>query len=70
VKGLYHRALAGQLEHFSGISDPYEVPVHPDVYVNSGKQTPQESLGAILRKLEERGWLSATGVAAEPSIAL
>lgn len=69
VKGLYHRALAGQLDHFTGISDPYEMPVDPDVYVNSGKQTPEESLGIILRKLEELGWLSPTAIAAEPSVA-
>lgn len=69
VKGLYHRALAGQLDHFTGISDPYEMPVDPDVYVNSGKQTPEESLGIILRKLEELGWVSTTAMATEPSAA-
>jgi adenylyl-sulfate kinase len=59
VKGLYRRALAGQLEHFSGISDPYEPPLHPDIYVNSGNQRPDESLAVILRKLEELNWLAA-----------
>jgi adenylyl-sulfate kinase len=59
VKGLYHRALAGQLDHFSGISDPYEAPIHPEVYVNSGNQTPDESLAVITRKLDELGWLNA-----------
>ncbi len=60
VKGLYRRALAGQIEHFSGISDPYEPPLHPDVYVNSGNQTPEESLAVILRRLEELGWINAS----------
>lgn len=59
AKGLYKRALAGQIEHFSGISDPYEPPLHPDVYVNSGNQTPEESLAIILHKLEELGWIAA-----------
>ncbi len=68
VKGLYHRALAGQIKHFSGISDPYEAPAHPDVYVNSGKQTPEESLGIITRKLQELGWLSTVSLSAEPCI--
>lgn len=62
VKGLYHRALAGQIEHFSGISDPYEAPLHPGVYVNSGNQTPEESLATILRKLEELGWVCTPSV--------
>lgn len=62
VKGLYKRALAGQIEHFSGISDPYEAPVDPDVYVNSGTQTPEESLALIVGKLEKLGWMSASSL--------
>jgi adenylyl-sulfate kinase len=69
VKGLYHRALAGQIEHFSGISDPYEPPARPDVYVNSGNQTPDESLGVILAKLEELGWLARVAVQPKSSVA-
>jgi adenylyl-sulfate kinase len=69
VKGLYHRALAGQIEHFSGISDPYEAPVRPDVYVNSGNQTPDESLGVIIAKLEELGWLATPNVQPKSSVA-
>jgi adenylyl-sulfate kinase len=69
VKGLYHRALAGQIEHFSGISDPYEAPVRPDVYVNSEGQTPDESLGVIISKLEELGWLATSGVQSKSSVA-
>lgn len=62
AKGLYKRALAGQIEHFSGISDPYEPPLNPDVYVNSGNQTPEESLAIILHKLEELGWIPAANL--------
>ena len=62
VKGLYRRALEGQIEHFSGISDPYEAPLHPDVYVNSGTQTPEASLAIIVRKLEALGWITASSV--------
>ena len=57
VKGLYKRALAGEIAHFSGISDPYEAPISPDVYVNSDFETPEESLSRIISKLEELGWL-------------
>ena len=67
VKGLYKRALAGQIEHFSGISDPYEAPLDPDVYVNSGTQTPEESLALIMRKLEELGWINASSLQ-QPSL--
>lgn len=67
VKGLYKRALAGQIEHFSGISDPYEAPVEPDVYVNSGSQTPEESLAVIVHKLEKLGWIHA-GSLQRPSL--
>lgn len=69
VKGLYHRALAGQIEHFSGISDPYEAPSHPDVYVNSGKQTAEESLKVIVRKIEDLGWLSTPVIEEKVAVA-
>lgn len=59
VKGLYHRALAGELEHFSGISDPYEPPLAPDAYVNSGTQSRNESLSVILAGLAHLGWIPA-----------
>jgi adenylyl-sulfate kinase len=55
VKGLYHRALAGELDHFTGISDPYEPPLAPEAYVNSGTQSEAESFTVLLAKLAERG---------------
>jgi adenylyl-sulfate kinase len=60
VKGLYHRALAGELDHFSGISDPYEPPLAPDAYVNSGAQSEAESLSVILARLVHLGWISTS----------
>ena len=59
VKGLYHRALAGELEHFTGISDPYEPPLAPETRVNSGTQSQEQSLAVILAGLAERGWVPA-----------
>jgi adenylylsulfate kinase len=56
-KGLYKRALAGEIPNFSGISDPYEAPVAPDVYVNSALQSEAQCLSAIFNKLEELQWL-------------
>jgi len=55
VKGLYKRALAGEIPHFTGISDPYEAPAAPEVTIDSSKDTLEYSLASILRLLEARG---------------
>jgi adenylyl-sulfate kinase len=57
VKGLYHRAISGELPYFTGVSDPYEPPLAPDAYVNSGSQSLEESLSVILARIEDRCWL-------------
>jgi adenylyl-sulfate kinase len=48
VKGLYAKALAGEVQHFTGISDPYEEPLSPDITVDSSVETVEESTTAIL----------------------
>jgi adenylyl-sulfate kinase len=53
VKGLYKKALAGEIKNFTGVSDPYEPPLNPEVVYHSDKETVQESAQKILRKLEE-----------------
>ena len=55
VKGLYKQAMAGEIENFTGISDPFEPPVDPDVHVRTDLQTPEESTQAILHYLEGQG---------------
>jgi adenylyl-sulfate kinase len=57
VKGLYARALRGEIPHFTGISDPYEAPEHPDVVVDSESETAQESVGKILAELVRLGYI-------------
>lgn len=57
VKGLYKKALAGELDHFTGVSDPYEAPEHPDVVVDSEKETIEESVAKVLGELSKRGFL-------------
>jgi adenylyl-sulfate kinase len=52
VKGLYKKALAGEIEKFTGISDPYEPPLHPEVRVDSSRETPEQSAAVIWSKLE------------------
>jgi adenylyl-sulfate kinase len=58
VKGLYKKALAGEIEHFTGISDPYEPPVAPEVTIHSSQETPEESLEQIWATLERLGLVS------------
>ena len=55
VKGLYKKAIAGEIANFTGVSDPYEEPLRPEVVVDSERQTPAESVAAVLRHLERRG---------------
>lgn len=60
VKGLYKKAIAGEIPNFTGISDPYEPPENPEVMIDSSQETVEESLAKIVRKLEELGYLSPT----------
>jgi adenylyl-sulfate kinase len=57
VKGLYEKALRGEIAHFTGVSDPYEPPLEPEVTAHSDRETVSTSLGRIVRALEERGLL-------------
>jgi adenylyl-sulfate kinase len=54
-KGLYAQALRGQIEHFTGISDPYEVPPSPDIIVRTDRESVDASLRRIVYQLEVRG---------------
>jgi phosphoadenosine phosphosulfate reductase len=58
VKGLYKRALAGEISQFTGISDPYEPPRTPEVTVNSSQETPEQSVDKIWATLERLGLVS------------
>jgi hypothetical protein len=55
VKGLYKRALAGELKGFTGVSDPYEEPLKPDVVVETDRESVEFSIGKILLELAHRG---------------
>jgi adenylylsulfate kinase len=57
VKGLYRRARAGEIPEFTGISAPYEAPLRPELVLDTNRQSVEESVGAILRYLEEKGYL-------------
>ena len=55
VKGLYKQALAGNLPHFTGVSDPYEPPPNPEVVVRSDRETVEVSVARVLGWLIDRG---------------
>ena len=60
VKGLYKRAIAGEIKNFTGVSDPYEPPLHPEVVATTSRETPAESVARILAKLEELDYIPAS----------
>ncbi len=55
VKGMYKKALAGEMKNFTGVSDPYEPPANPEVVTRTAEETPELSAGRILEKLEQMG---------------
>ncbi len=61
VKGLYARARRGQITGFTGVDDPYEVPVDPELTLKTVGVSPADNANEILRFLEERGYLKADG---------
>ena len=63
VKGLYAKALSGEIKNFTGVSDPYEEPLNPEVVVETDRESEEESLAKILSKLEEMGYLRPTALA-------
>ena len=57
VKGLYAKALRGEIQNFTGVSDPYEAPEHPEVRVDTEFETVEESVDKIFSYLEEHGYV-------------
>jgi adenylyl-sulfate kinase len=61
VKGLYKKALAGELSGFTGVSDPYEAPLNPELVITTDREAPGASLARLLAGLESRGFISRNG---------
>jgi adenylylsulfate kinase len=57
VKGLYAKALKGEIPAFTGVSDPYEPPLHPEVVVETERETIDESAAKIIEALAARGYV-------------
>jgi len=59
VKGLYAKAFAGEIENFTGVSDPYEDPEDPEIVCHTAVETPEESAANVIVYLEEHGYVPA-----------
>ncbi len=57
VKGMYKKALAGQIKEFTGVSDPYEEPLRPELVVETDKEGLEDSVRRCLARLVELGYL-------------
>jgi adenylyl-sulfate kinase len=57
VKGMYAKAFAGEIDNFTGVSDPYEEPLDPDILLNTHQETVEESVAKCLAYLEEHGYI-------------
>jgi adenylylsulfate kinase len=64
-KGLYKKALAGEITGFTGVDDPYEAPENPELVLDTLEETPEESLQNVLTALRKLGYLESD----EPMVA-
>ena len=61
-KGLYKKALAGEIKNFTGVDDPYEPPENPELTLDTMVETPADSLGRVLERLAELGYVEDASV--------
>lgn len=61
VKGLYQKARRGEIANFTGISDPYEAPLQPELTLDTGVLSLEQSVAACLQLLVQRGILASAG---------
>jgi adenylylsulfate kinase len=59
VKGLYEKAFKGEIKEFTGVSDPYEPPLNPEIELDTEHESPEESAAKLLSLLEERQLIPA-----------
>jgi len=57
VKGLYKKAINGEISDFTGINDPYEEPLNPEIVIETSKENIQESLDKVIRYLEKNNFV-------------
>ena len=57
VKGMYKKALAGEIKNFTGVDDPYEAPPTPEIIVDTDNETIEESVNKVQAYLEKQGYI-------------
>ncbi len=57
TKGMYEKAMKGEIKEFTGISDPYEEPLNPEILLESDKETLEESTNKVIQRLNDLGYL-------------
>ncbi len=57
VKGMYKKALNGEIKGFTGIDDPYEEPENPEIIVETDKESVEESVEKVMKKIKELGYI-------------
>lgn len=62
VKGLYKKARAGEIKQFTGIDDPYEAPLNPEVECCTNTESIAQSMAKVMLKLEEMGYVKPLGI--------
>lgn len=67
IKGLYAKARSGEIKGFTGIDDPYEAPVSPEILITTVNKTSKECAREIIEYLEGRGFLKQDGFTSNPS---
>lgn len=65
VKGLYAKAMRGEIANFTGVTDPYEEPLSAEVSVRTNEESPEESLTKLLQYLETQNWIPRASGATE-----
>ena len=65
VKGLYKRALAGAIKNFTGVDDPYEAPLNPELVLETDREPPAASAARVLAKLEQLQLIEPPGAPAD-----
>ncbi len=63
VKGMYKKAMAGEIQNFTGVNDPYEEPERPELILDTAKETIEESASRVIELLESRGFIPRAGEA-------
>jgi len=66
VKGLYKKARAGEIKNFTGIDDPYEAPLTPEVECHTDQESLEASAAKVLNYLQQAGYLSVAPLAVQP----